>query len=198
MQRPVAPVFRALHRYQRLHDAGGVVAHLGQVSDGGAALVDTYALGIGVVEIDSGHVRLPRLRFTLKNSRRKTGLIFGEIADGILRGIATTGGTALVNLSENYLSQREERDFRFGRFHEEAATSETLRRGLVEPWESDMMSEMQIHTIARQMMEKHGLTAIAQAAHNALACESKGDAEEAREWRHIEDAMKMMRGPHQS
>jgi hypothetical protein len=81
--------------------------------------------------------------------------------------------------------------------------SETLRRGLVEPVESersesDMISEMQIHTIARQMMEKHGLTAIAQAAHNALACESKGDAEEAREWRHIEDAMKMMRGPHQS
>jgi hypothetical protein len=70
--------------------------------------------------------------------------------------------------------------------------------GLVEPGESDMMSEMQIHTIARQMMEKHGLTAIAQAAHNAQACESKGDAEEAREWRHIEDAMKLMRGPHQS
>ena len=101
-------------------------------------------------------------------------------------------------MSENYLSQREERDFRFGSFHEEAATSETPRHGLVEPWESDMMSEMQIHTIARQMMEKHGLTAIAQAAHNALACESKGDAEEAREWRHIEDAMKLMRGPHQS
>jgi hypothetical protein len=82
--------------------------------------------------------------------------------------------------------------------HEQAAMIETLRHGLVEPWESDMMSEMQIHTIARQMMEKHGLTAIAQAAHNAQACESKGDAEEAREWRHIEDAMKMMRGPHQS
>jgi hypothetical protein len=31
-----------------------------------------------------------------------------------------------------------------------------------------------------------------------VACESKGDDEEAREWRHIEDAMKMMRGPHQS
>jgi hypothetical protein len=101
-------------------------------------------------------------------------------------------------LSENYLSRREERDFRSGSFHNEAATSGTLRRGLVEPWESDMMSEMQIHTIARQMMEKHGLTAIAQAAHNAQDCESKGDVEEAREWRHIEDAMKMMRGPHQS
>jgi hypothetical protein len=101
-------------------------------------------------------------------------------------------------LSENYLSQREERDFRFGSLTEEAATVETLRRGLAEPRESDMISEMQIHTIARQMIEKHGLTAIAQAAHNAQACESKGDAEEAREWRHIEDAMKLMRGPHQS
>jgi hypothetical protein len=61
-----------------------------------------------------------------------------------------------------------------------------------------MISEMQIHTIARQMLEKHGLTAIAQAAQNAQTCESQGDAEEAKEWRHIEDAIKMMRGPHQS
>ena len=28
--------------------------------------------------------------------------------------------------------------------------------------------------------------------------ERRGDAEEAGEWRHIEDAIKMMRGPHQS
>jgi hypothetical protein len=96
-----------------------------------------------------------------------------------------------------YLWGREERGFRFDRFTRKPQ-SEMLRHGLVEPWESDMMSEMQIHTIARQMMEKHGLTAIAQAAHNAQACESKGDADEAREWRHIEDAMKLMRGPHQS
>jgi hypothetical protein len=85
MQRPVAPIFRALHIYQRLYDAGGMVAQLGEVSDGGAALVDAHALGVGIVEIDCGHVRLPRLRFTLKNSRRETDLIFGEIADGILR-----------------------------------------------------------------------------------------------------------------
>lgn len=61
-----------------------------------------------------------------------------------------------------------------------------------------MMSEIQIHTVARQMLERHGLTAIAQAAHNAQACETKRDDEEAREWRHVEDAIKMMRGPHQS
>jgi hypothetical protein len=61
-----------------------------------------------------------------------------------------------------------------------------------------MISEVQIHTIARQMLEKHGFEAIAEAARQALACEKKGETEEAREWRHIEDAMKMMRGPHQS
>jgi len=61
-----------------------------------------------------------------------------------------------------------------------------------------MISEVQIHTIARQMIEKHGFEAIAQAARNARVCESKGDTEEAKEWRHLEDAMKLMRGPHQS
>ena len=61
-----------------------------------------------------------------------------------------------------------------------------------------MISELQIHTIARQMLEKHGFEAIAQAARNAQTCEANGDADEAKEWRHIEDAMKIMRGPHQS
>ena len=61
-----------------------------------------------------------------------------------------------------------------------------------------MTSETQIHTIARQMIERHGFEAIAQAAQNALACEGRGEAEEAAEWRHIEDAMKLMRGPHHS
>jgi hypothetical protein len=61
-----------------------------------------------------------------------------------------------------------------------------------------MMSEIQIHTVARQMLEKHGLSAIAHAAQNAQACESKGEEEEAKEWRHVEDAIKIMRGPHQS
>jgi hypothetical protein len=48
------------------------------------------------------------------------------------------------------------------------------------------------------MLERHGASAIAQAAKNAIACERKGEAEEASEWRHIEGAMKIMRGPHQS
>jgi hypothetical protein len=60
------------------------------------------------------------------------------------------------------------------------------------------MSETQIHSIARQMLEQFGPGAIAQAAQKAQACEDHGEADEAKEWRHIEDAMKMMRGPHQS
>jgi hypothetical protein len=73
-----------------------------------------------------------------------------------------------------------------------------VRLRVAEHEEGEMISEMQIHTIARQMFEKHGLQAIAEAAQKALECEKEGDADEAREWRHIEDAMKMMRGPHQS
>jgi hypothetical protein len=61
-----------------------------------------------------------------------------------------------------------------------------------------MISETQIHTLARQLLEQHGPAAIAQAAQNALACERKGETEQAREWRHVEGAMKIMRGPHQS
>jgi hypothetical protein len=58
-----------------------------------------------------------------------------------------------------------------------------------------MMSEIQVHTVARQMLERHGFAAIAKAAEQAVACEGRGEADEAREWRHIEDAMKIMRGP---
>jgi hypothetical protein len=58
-----------------------------------------------------------------------------------------------------------------------------------------MMPETQVHTIARQMFEKHGPAAIAQAAQQAQACEGRGEIDEAKEWRHIENALKMMRGP---
>ena len=60
-----------------------------------------------------------------------------------------------------------------------------------------MISEMQIHTIARQMFEQHGQAAIAKAAERAVVCEAKGEADDAQEWRHIEAAMKIMRGPGQ-
>jgi hypothetical protein len=45
-----------------------------------------------------------------------------------------------------------------------------------------MTSEIQIHTIARQMLERHGPGAIAQAAQNAVTCEHMGQLDEASEW----------------
>lgn len=60
-----------------------------------------------------------------------------------------------------------------------------------------MISETQIHSMARQMLEQHGQAAIAKAAQMAVECEGKGDDEEAKEWRHLEAAMKIIRGPGQ-
>ncbi|MCK1380716.1 hypothetical protein IVB33_26920, partial [Bradyrhizobium sp. 24] len=57
-----------------------------------------------------------------------------------------------------------------------------------------MMTEVQVHTVARQMLEQHGFAAIAKAAEQAKACEGRGEADEAKEWRHLADAMKIIRG----
>jgi hypothetical protein len=64
--------------------------------------------------------------------------------------------------------------------------------------EDDAMREIEIHDYARQLLEAHGPKAIAEAAQNAIELEAKGEVELAKTWRHIEDAMKIMRGPHQS
>jgi hypothetical protein len=66
--------------------------------------------------------------------------------------------------------------------------------GVTEHQEGDMVSEIQIHTIARQMIEKHSFDAIAQAARNAEAGVLKGDTEEARAWRRREAAVERVRG----
>jgi hypothetical protein len=60
------------------------------------------------------------------------------------------------------------------------------------------MREIEIHEFARQLLEARGAKAIAEAARNAIDLEAKGEVELAKDWRHIEDAMKLMRGPHQS
>jgi hypothetical protein len=69
---------------------------------------------------------------------------------------------------------------------------------LLEQEEHDAMREIEIHSYARQLLEAHGAKAIAEAAQNAIELEAKGEKELARDWRHIEEAIKMMRGPHQS
>lgn len=61
-----------------------------------------------------------------------------------------------------------------------------------------LMNETDIHTYARQLLEAHGDKAVVEAAQRALALEKEGKREEAETWRHIEEALKMMRGPHVS
>jgi len=60
------------------------------------------------------------------------------------------------------------------------------------------MREIEIHNYARQLLEAHGAQAIVEAAQNSSELGAKGEVELAKDWRHIEEAIKLMRGPHQS
>ena len=57
------------------------------------------------------------------------------------------------------------------------------------------MQETVIAEYARQLMEAHGERAIAEAAQRAVACEQRKDKEGAETWRHVEAALRSMRGP---
>ncbi len=59
------------------------------------------------------------------------------------------------------------------------------------------MQEAQIHDYARSLLEAHGDKAIAEAAQKARSFEEQGKNEDARDWRKVEAALKLMRGPHQ-
>ena len=60
------------------------------------------------------------------------------------------------------------------------------------------MQESEIYDYARQLLEAHGDKAVAEAAQKACALEKQGEGEEAETWRHIEAALKLMRGPHEN
>jgi hypothetical protein len=59
------------------------------------------------------------------------------------------------------------------------------------------MREGEIYDYARQLLEAHGAQAVVEAAQKAVDFEKQGENEQAQTWRHIEAAMKLMRGPHQ-
>ena len=61
-----------------------------------------------------------------------------------------------------------------------------------------MMQEIDVHDFARQLLEAHGGKAVAEAAQKASALEKEGKTDEAKTWRHVEAALKAMRGPQQS
>jgi len=56
------------------------------------------------------------------------------------------------------------------------------------------MGELEIHEYARQLLEAQGERAIVEAGQKAYRYETKGQIEEAETWRHIEAALKLMRG----
>ena len=60
------------------------------------------------------------------------------------------------------------------------------------------MQETEIYDYARQLLDAHGDKAIAEAAQKASALEQQGENEQAETWRHIEAALKLIRGPHAS
>jgi len=60
------------------------------------------------------------------------------------------------------------------------------------------MQEIEIQDYARQLLEAHGDKAVAEAAQKACALEKQGESEQAETGRHIEAALKLMRGPHES
>lgn len=60
------------------------------------------------------------------------------------------------------------------------------------------MSEIEISEYARQLLDAHGDKAVVAAAQKACTHEEKGETEEAETWRHIEAALKLMRGSHVS
>ena len=57
------------------------------------------------------------------------------------------------------------------------------------------MEETVIAEYARQLLEAHGEHAIAEAAQRAVECERRKDKEGAETWRHVQAALKTMRGP---
>jgi hypothetical protein len=59
------------------------------------------------------------------------------------------------------------------------------------------MQETDIHDYARQLLDAHGAKSVAEAAQKACLLEEQGHDEEAKTWRRIEAALKLMRGPHQ-
>lgn len=60
------------------------------------------------------------------------------------------------------------------------------------------MREIEIHACARELLEARGAQAVVEAAQKAVKFETEGDQDQAKTWRRIEAALKIMRGPHQS
>ena len=60
------------------------------------------------------------------------------------------------------------------------------------------MQAVEIQSHARKMLEAHGSQAIVEATRKAKTCEQAGDDSGASDWRRIESALRLMRGPRET
>lgn len=60
------------------------------------------------------------------------------------------------------------------------------------------MQAVEIQTQARMMFETQGPRAIVEASRKANSCEQAGDRAGASDWRRIEKALRLLRGPRES
>jgi hypothetical protein len=60
------------------------------------------------------------------------------------------------------------------------------------------MQAVEIQTHARKMLEAHGAQALVEASRKAKSCEQSGDNAAASDWRRIENALRLMRGPRET
>lgn len=60
------------------------------------------------------------------------------------------------------------------------------------------MKAMEAGEHARKLLAAHGTRAVAESAQKSLEMEQLGRDEEAKNWRQVEKALLMMRGPNQS
>jgi hypothetical protein len=60
------------------------------------------------------------------------------------------------------------------------------------------MGEIDIQDYARQLLEAHGDKAVSEAASKVCTFEKEDNTDDAKTLRHIEAALKLIRGPHES
>ena len=60
------------------------------------------------------------------------------------------------------------------------------------------MQAVEIQSHARKMLEAHGSQAIVEATRKAKTCERDGDDSGASDWRRVESALRLMRGPRET
>jgi hypothetical protein len=113
-------------------------------------------------------------------------------ARALLRPPVSRSATHDAALPSRYIKAQVSKDVR-GVYRPGLALARAERE-----YDGMRMQQTEIYDYARQLLEAHGDKAVAEAAQKARGFEVQGKSEDAETWRHIEAALKTMRGPHES